>query len=90
MENLKNKLHDHLPVEGNDTLDDIAQSIIDQMTRDRNDFRERYGELEKVTDNLRTGNSDRFVLNLLFLSRMIDRVNQYHSTNGAAFYRNCR
>ena len=55
MENLKNKLHDHLPVEGNDTLDDIAQEIIDHLARERNESRERYRELEDVTDNLRSG-----------------------------------
>lgn len=57
LDNFKTKLHDHLPIDESSSFDDIAQEIVDQMTKEREEFRERYEELEKMTDSLRSGST---------------------------------
>lgn len=53
LDNFKTKLHDHLPIDENNSFDDIAQELVDRMTKER----EKYDELEKVTDSLRSGSA---------------------------------
>ncbi len=60
MDNFKAKLHDYLPVDENTSFDEIAEQIVDQVTKEREDFSERYAELEKTNDDLRSGS---FILN---------------------------
>ncbi len=54
-DNFRTKLHDYLPIDENASFDDIAQQIVDQMTKEREDFTERYKEVEKVNGDLRSG-----------------------------------
>ncbi len=45
MDNFQTKLHDYFPIDGNTSFDEIAQQIADQVTREREDFNEKYQEL---------------------------------------------
>jgi len=56
LDNFKTKLHDYLPIDENTSFDDIAQQIVDQITKEREDFNEKYAELEKANDDLRATN----------------------------------
>ncbi|CAF3345337.1 unnamed protein product [Rotaria sp. Silwood1] len=53
-DNFRNKLHNYIPINENISFDDIAQQIIVQMIKDRESFNEKYSDLEKVNDNLRS------------------------------------
>jgi len=55
LNNFKIKLHDYLPIDENVSFEDIAQQIVDQIAKEREDFGERYAELEKVNADLRSG-----------------------------------
>ena len=48
LENFKTNLHDYVPLDDNISFDEIAQQIVDQITKEREDFSERYAELEKT------------------------------------------
>jgi hypothetical protein len=54
-DSFRTKLHDYLPVDENASFDEIAQQIVDQMTKDHEDFTERYGELKRINEDLRSG-----------------------------------
>ncbi len=56
MDNFKTKLHDYLPIDEKTSFDEIAQQIVDQITKEREDFNEKYAELEKANDDLRATN----------------------------------
>jgi len=56
LDNFKTKLHDYLPIDEKTSFDDIAQQIVDQITKEREDFNEKYAELEKANDDLRATN----------------------------------
>ena len=56
LDNFRAKLHEYLPVNENATLEDIAEQIADQMTKEREDATERYADLEKLNGDLRSGN----------------------------------
>ncbi|CAF4201426.1 unnamed protein product, partial [Rotaria sordida] len=51
---LRNQLQDCLSIDSNITFDEIAQQIVDQVTKEREDFTGKYQELEKQNDNLRS------------------------------------
>jgi len=55
LDNFKAKLHDYLPIDGNTSFDEIAEQIVDQVSKERADFSERYAELEKSNDDPRSG-----------------------------------
>ena len=55
LNNFQTKLHDYLPVDESTSFDEIAQQIADQITKEREEFIERYAELEKVNEDLRSG-----------------------------------
>jgi hypothetical protein len=55
-DNFRNKLLNYLSIDHNASLDEIAQQIIDQATKERESFNERYRTLEKTDDDLRPGN----------------------------------
>ncbi len=56
LENFRNTIHDYLPVDENLSLEQTAQQIVNQITKEREDFTQQYYALEKVTDDLRSGN----------------------------------
>jgi hypothetical protein len=56
LDSFRNKLHDYLPLDQNASFDDIVQQITDQLIKEREEFTERYAELEKANDNLRSAN----------------------------------
>jgi hypothetical protein len=45
-----------LPVDENTSFDEIAQQLVDQITKEREDFTERHQALERAKDNLQSGN----------------------------------
>jgi hypothetical protein len=51
VDNFRSKLHDYLPVDDNASFDEIAQQIIDQVTKEREDFIEKYGALERANND---------------------------------------
>jgi hypothetical protein len=57
LESFRTKLLDYLPLDENISLNDIVQQIIEQIIKERESFSEKYAELEKANDDLRSGNS---------------------------------
>jgi chromosome segregation ATPase len=55
LDHFRHILQEYLPLDENVSFDQAAQMIVDQMTKDRKDFNERYEALEKVSDGLRSG-----------------------------------
>lgn len=51
LDNFQDKLHDHVPIDGNISLDDIADQIIHQVTSEREDAREKYQALERANND---------------------------------------
>ncbi len=56
LESFRNTIHDYLPVDENLSLEQTAQRIVNQVTKEREDFTQQYYALEKVIDDLRSGN----------------------------------
>jgi chromosome segregation ATPase len=54
LDNFRTKLHDYVAVDETVSLDDIAQQIVDQATREREDFNERYQALERANNDLQS------------------------------------
>jgi len=71
-DNFRTKLHDYLPMDENTPLDQIAQQIVDQIAKEREDFNERFQAIEKENDDLRSGSSivipDGFISLITFFS----------------------
>ncbi|CAF1573982.1 unnamed protein product, partial [Rotaria sordida] len=57
LQNFRSKLLDCLSFDENTSFDMIAQQIVEQISKEREDFNEKYQTLEKVNDILRSGNS---------------------------------
>jgi hypothetical protein len=55
LDNFQTKLQDYFAVDGNTSFDEIAQQIADQVTREREDFNEKYQALERANNDLRSG-----------------------------------
>ncbi len=55
MKNFRAKLHDYLPIDEYASFDEIAQEIVDQVTKEREDFSEKYQALGKANNDLRSG-----------------------------------
>jgi len=55
LNNFQTKLHDYFAVDGNTSFDEIAQQITHQVTKEREDFNEKYQALERANDDLRSG-----------------------------------
>ena len=74
LNNFQTKLVDFLPIDENTSFDEIAQQIVDQITKEREDFSDSYQALERANNNLRSGNSivilDCFTYLITFLSRI--------------------
>src|SRR5579863_4444060 len=54
LDNFKTKLQDYLPDDENTSFDEIAQQIVDQITKEREDFSETYQTLERANNDLRS------------------------------------
>jgi len=54
-DNFQSKLHNYFAVDGNTSFDEMAQQIADQVTREREDFSEKYQALERANNDLRSG-----------------------------------
>ncbi|CAF3634115.1 unnamed protein product, partial [Rotaria sordida] len=52
LQNFRSKLHDYLSFDENTSLDSIAQQIVEQLSKEREDFNEKYQTLEKANDVL--------------------------------------
>ncbi len=55
LENFRTKFLNCLPIDENLTLDQAAQHIVDEITKEREDFRGSYAELQKINDDLISG-----------------------------------
>ncbi len=55
MDNFRVKLHDYLPIDEYASFDEIAQQIVDQVTKEREDFSEKYQALERSSNDLQSG-----------------------------------
>lgn len=55
LDSFKTKLHDHFAIDESSSFDEIAQIVADQINKEREDFLEKYAELQKVNDDLRSG-----------------------------------
>ena len=55
LDSFRNKLVDQLSIDENTSLDEIAQQIIDQMNKEREDSKEPHQEIEKTNEALRSG-----------------------------------
>ncbi len=56
LNNFQTKLHEYLPIDESTSFDEIAQQIADQVTKEREDFSEKYQALERDNNDLRSGN----------------------------------
>jgi exonuclease VII small subunit len=56
LENFRSTIHDYFSIDENLSLEQTAQQIVNQITKEREDFTQQYYALEKVTDDLRSGN----------------------------------
>ncbi len=54
-DNFRSKLVDYLPIDENMSLDQIPQQIVDQITKEREDFNEQFQAMEKDNQDLRSG-----------------------------------
>ncbi len=66
LDNFRTKFLDCLPIDENLALDEAAQEIVNQITKEREDFNERYQALEKTNDDLRSGSQYIRVISDLF------------------------
>jgi chromosome segregation ATPase len=53
IDQFRNKLRDYLTFDEHVSFDEAAQLIVDQMTKEREEFKQRYQELEKHNEDLR-------------------------------------
>ncbi|CAF4564525.1 unnamed protein product, partial [Rotaria sp. Silwood2] len=54
LDNIRNKLHDYIPIDENISFDNMTKEIIEQIIKDRESFNKKYFDLEKVNHNLRS------------------------------------
>ena len=54
-DNLRTKLRDYLVIDDNVSFDAAIDQIVEQIAKDREDFSDKYAELEKLNDDLRSG-----------------------------------
>ena len=56
LDNFRNTIQNYLPIDETSSLDLVAQQIVNQITKEREDFTQRYHTLEKFNNDLRSGN----------------------------------
>ena len=71
---LRTKLQEHLPIDESTPFDQIPEVIIDQMIRERHGADEKYHLLEKVNNDLRSGNRTHTIEWLMFLILLFSRI----------------
>ncbi|CAF5028174.1 unnamed protein product, partial [Rotaria sp. Silwood1] len=54
LQDFRSKLHDYLTFDENASFDIIAQQIVEQISKEREDFNEKYEAIEKANDILRS------------------------------------
>ncbi|UJR33572.1 hypothetical protein I4U23_021010 [Adineta vaga] len=59
-----NLMHDILPIDETSSLDQAAQQIIGHISKERDDFNQRYHELQQQNDTLHTGIRSKSTTNL--------------------------
>lgn len=57
LDSFRTKFLDCLPIDETLTLDQTAERIVDQISKEREEFSEKYQALGKVNDDLRSGSS---------------------------------
>jgi hypothetical protein len=55
LDTFRHKLHDYFPIEENASFEDIAQQIVNQITKEKEEFTERNSELQKANNDLQSG-----------------------------------
>jgi hypothetical protein len=56
LDNFRTKVQDYIELDEDLSFDQIAEQIVDQITKEREDFVEQYQALEKTNNNLQSGN----------------------------------
>jgi hypothetical protein len=56
LDNFRTKVQDCIQLDEDLSFDEIAQQIVDQITKEREDFAEQYEALEKTNNDLQSGN----------------------------------
>ncbi len=56
LDNFRTKVQDCIQTDGDVSFDQIAQQIVDQITKEREDFAQKYQILEKANTDLQSGN----------------------------------
>ena len=75
LDNLRNKLMHHIPIEENMSLDEMVQQLADQITKEREDFHGRLQTVERANDQLRSGS---FLCILDVTIRLVDFLVDSH------------
>ena len=55
LDNSRNKLMHHIPVDENTSLEEMTQQLVDHITKERLDFNERFQAIERTNEQLRSG-----------------------------------
>ena len=55
LDNFKNALQSHFPIDQSASFEQAAQQIADQINKERNNFTQQYLALEKINDQLQSG-----------------------------------
>jgi exonuclease VII small subunit len=56
LDNFRNTIQNYLPIDETSSLDLVAQQIVNQITKEREDFTQRYHTLEQFNNDLQSGN----------------------------------
>ncbi len=56
LDNFRNTIQNYLPIDETSSLDLVAQQIVNQITKEREDFTQRYHTLEEFNNDLQSGN----------------------------------
>ena len=67
-------MQDCIPLEDDLSFDQIAQQIVDQITKEREEFVEQYQALEKTNNDLQSGKSIEENTNYLTLKEQYDEL----------------
>ena len=55
LDNFRNTIHNSFPIDATSSLDQLAQQIVNQIIKEREDFTQRYHTLEQFNNNLQSG-----------------------------------
>ncbi len=77
--NFREKVQDCIQIGDDFSFDQIAQEIVDQITKERTDFNERHQALEKVNNDLQSGNLNYSQMFSLYSMNNIIRIDSRKS-----------